>query len=82
MPLIIQYTRTRAAEQHIDNHGRVGVHQAAAAEGGEAEPGDCLRAGPPETQVLLLSDGIYNLIAYADFATRREIDSVLLIDQR
>jgi hypothetical protein len=80
MPWIIQYTRTRAAEQHIDNHGRVGVHQAAAAEGGEAEPGDCLRAGRPETQVLLLSDGIYNLIAYADFATRRETDSVLLID--
>ncbi|KAJ1297216.1 hypothetical protein BS78_01G360900 [Paspalum vaginatum] len=39
-------------EQHIYNHGRVGVHQGAEAEGGEAEPGDRLRARRPETQVL------------------------------
>jgi hypothetical protein len=50
-----------AVEQHIDNHGRVGVHQGAEAEGGEAEPGDCLRARRAETQVVVLSDGIQNL---------------------
>jgi hypothetical protein len=53
-----------AAEQHVDNHGRVGVHQGAEAEGGEAEPGDRLRAGRAETQVIIiLSHGIYNLIS-------------------
>lgn len=62
MPWIIQYTRTRAAEQHIDNHGRVGVHQAAAAEGGEAEPGDCVRAGRAETQGIILSHGTVYII--------------------
>jgi hypothetical protein len=48
-----------AAERRIHNHGRVGVHQGAEAEGGEAEPGDRLRAGRAETR-LLLPDGTYS----------------------
>ena len=46
-----------AAERRIHNHGRVGVHQGAEAEGGEVEPGDRLRAGRAETR-LLLPDGM------------------------
>jgi hypothetical protein len=51
-----------AAEQHVDNHGRVGVHQGAEAEGGEAEPGDCVRAGRAETQGIILSHGTVYII--------------------
>lgn len=56
--LTMATTNMRAAEQHVHNHGRVGVHQGAEAEGGEAEPGDRLRAGRAHQQAqLLLPDG-------------------------
>jgi len=57
--LTMALINTYAAERRIHNHGRVGVHQGAEAEGGEAEPGDRLRAaGRAETR-LLLPDGTY-----------------------